>query len=166
MSHRSIPAYQREHARDLRRKLTDVERRLWDVLRGGRLGGVKFKRQAPIGPYIADFVCHSARIVIELDGGQHDEPAYRLRDEARDRFITAEGYRILRFWNFEVQSEFEAVIDRIYLSLIEQGLKLDHSGIEVTPLPVPLPQGERERLNEGLTTGVPSPLVGEGQGEG
>jgi adenine-specific DNA-methyltransferase len=146
--------------------MTDVERKLWEVLRGGRLGGVKFKRQAPIGPSIADFVCHPAKLIIELDGSQHDEPENRIRDEARDRFLQSEGYRVLRFWNFEIQQEFEAVIDRIYVVLVEQGLNLDHSGIESTPLPVPLPQGERGRLNGDLALCVPSPLVGEGQGEG
>jgi very-short-patch-repair endonuclease len=136
MPHRSVPTYQRQNARNLRRAMTDVERKLWEALRANRLAGVDFRRQMPIGPYIVDFVCHAARLVIELDGGQHNQAEHIERDEVRDRFIAAEGYRVLRFWNFEINSEFEACVDRIYLTLIEQGRPLETSGISSTPLPL------------------------------
>ena len=166
MPHRPIPSHQRQNARTLRRAMTDVERKLWEVLRAGRLAGVEFRRQVPIGSFIADFVCHAARIVIELDGSQHNDAEHAARDEVRDRFIAREGYRVLRFWNFEVNSELNAVVDRIYIALIQQGLELESSGIAATPLPVPLPPGERELQWQDLSSAVPSPLVGEGQGEG
>ena len=81
-------------ARKLRGDMTDAERRLWSHLRASQLGGVKFTRQLPIGDFVVDFACRSARIAIELDGGQHaDNPA----DDARTAIIEAHGYRVIRF---------------------------------------------------------------------
>ena len=109
-----------------------MERRLWYHLRDRRLGGAKFRRQLPIGPYIVDFVCVEIRLVIELDGGQHSEQvAY---DAARTAFIEHEGYRVVRFWNDEVLKETEAVLE-----LILGALNAPHPG----PLPLRDAQGER-----------------------
>ncbi len=96
-------------AQGLRNNATDAERRLWTQLSRSHLGH-KFLRQMPVGSFIADFLCRSRRLVIELDGGQHCENA---RDEARTRFIEAQGYRVLRFWNNEVMGNLEGVLTAI-----------------------------------------------------
>jgi very-short-patch-repair endonuclease len=100
-----------ERARRLRKNMTDAERALWRYLRLRQLDGYKFRRQVPIGPYIADFVCLKAMLVIEVDGGQHaDAVAY---DSRRDEFMRGQGYGILRFWNNEVLSNIAGVWDVI-----------------------------------------------------
>ncbi len=99
-----------ERARQLRRDSTQAERRLWYRLRGGQLG-VRFRRQVPVGPFIADFACVPARLVVELDGGQHVEQAEA--DARRTRSLEAQGYRVLRFWNHEVLENLEGVLQRI-----------------------------------------------------
>ena len=100
-----------ERARRLRKNMTDAERALWRYLRMRQLDGHKFRRQVPIGPYIADFVCLKAMLVIEVDGGQHaDAVTY---DSRRDDFMRGQGYRILRFWNNEVLANIEGVWDVI-----------------------------------------------------
>jgi len=97
-------------ARKLRQNQTEAEKRLWSNLRARQLEGIKFVRQYPIGPFVADFASRSLRLVIELDGGQHAEnPA----DEARTRQIEALGYRVIRFWNNEVLSNLPGVLDVI-----------------------------------------------------
>ena len=83
-------------ARDLRQNATDAERILWAELRGFRRAGMHFRRQAPFGRYIVDFACHEARLIIEIDGGQHDPTA--PQEVERKRFLEDQGYRLLRFW--------------------------------------------------------------------
>src|SRR5215831_6412328 len=90
----------RERARMLRREMTEAEKRLWQVLRSRQTEGYRFRRQVPIGRFVADFVCHEARLIVEIDGGQHD-PSSEL-EARRTRFLEGEGYRVLRFWNNEV----------------------------------------------------------------
>jgi very-short-patch-repair endonuclease len=94
-------------ARRLRRDSTKHERILWNALRAS-LPHAKFRRQVPLGPYVADFCCHSARLIIELDGGQHAEAVDY--DGARTRFLVAEGYRVIRFWNNDITEAFDGVI--------------------------------------------------------
>jgi len=93
-------------ARALRVDLTKAERKLWYALRDRRFAGYKFRRQVPIGPYIADFICYSPRLVIEVDGGQH---AGSARDARRDRWFAQNGFRVLRFWNNDVLQNLEGV---------------------------------------------------------
>ena len=94
-------------ARALRRDDTEAEARLWKALRDRRLGGWKWRRQVPLGPYIVDFYCAEARLVVELDGGQHAEQvAY---DGHRTAFLECEGLRVIRFWNHQVLTSFEGV---------------------------------------------------------
>lgn len=102
------------HARCLRRNQTDAERALWYHLRGNRLQGHKFRRQHPYGRYILDFVCLEARLVVELDGGQHH---YSPADRERDAWLEAQGFQILRFWNHEVLTQPEAVLERLCAAL-------------------------------------------------
>ncbi|MGO9770983.1 MAG: endonuclease domain-containing protein [Roseiarcus sp.] len=105
-----IPLAAKSRARDMRRTLTDAERKLWYALRDRRLQTVKFRRQAPIGFYIADFLCVQHRQVVEVDGSQH---AQSSRDAARDAWLQREGYRVLRFWNHDVLTARESVLATI-----------------------------------------------------
>ena len=92
---------------------------MWRRLRARQISGVRFRRQAPIGPYIVDFASYRPRIVVELDGSQHAEPAHRLRDEARDLWLESQGFVVLRFWDNDVLTETESVLDAI-LQAIER----------------------------------------------
>jgi very-short-patch-repair endonuclease len=101
-------------AQRLRREMTDAERNLWSVLRNRQLSGAKFRRQQPIGPFIADFVCQELRLVIEADGGQH---ADNIRDKRRTAFLEGKGYRVLRFWNNEILGNLDGVAQVIAAAL-------------------------------------------------
>ena len=96
------------HAKRLRTESTDAERLVWSRLRAHRLGGWKFKRQQPIGRYIVDFVCFDAKLVVELDGGQHVDAAGT--DAERDAWLNSEGFKVLRFWNNDVLSNLDGVL--------------------------------------------------------
>ncbi len=100
----------RRQARTLRANMTDAERRLWYLLRAHRFEGVKIKRQAPIGPYIVDFVSFERRLIFEIDGGQHAE---NEADQRRTRWLEREGFRVLRFWNNEVLKNTNGVLEII-----------------------------------------------------
>ena len=113
-STRIKPATKR-NARDLRRNPTDAERALWRHLRQRQMAGLKFRRQHPIGRYILDFVCLDARLVIELDGGQHADR--QDADQERTAWLEARGYRVLRFWNTDVLEHPEGVWDLILRAL-------------------------------------------------
>ena len=108
-----------ENARRLRQRSTDAERRLWYFLRNRQLDGCRFRRQAPLGRYVADFVCVERRLVIELDGGQHFETA--TADRERARHFARAGYRVLRFWNTPVLQETTSVLESILAALRETG---------------------------------------------
>ncbi len=97
----------RRRARELRARMTDAERKLWFALRDRRFTGFKFRRQVPIGQFIVDFACFEARLVIEVDGGQHAES---LRDRHRDHWFAANGFRVLCFWNNEVLPNPDGVV--------------------------------------------------------
>jgi very-short-patch-repair endonuclease len=104
----------RGYSRDLRKNATEAERRLWAVLRDRRLADFKFRRQQTIGPFIADFVCFEAKLVIELDGSQHaDDPT----DAARDAELARRGFAILRIWNNELTSNEAGVLDAVWHAL-------------------------------------------------
>jgi very-short-patch-repair endonuclease len=98
-------------ARTLRSEQTDAEKRLWSILRGGRMMGCKFRRQVWIAGYIADFICLEARLIVEADGGQHAQA--QAYDEARSAALAREGFRVLRFWNHQILTETQSVIDTI-----------------------------------------------------
>jgi very-short-patch-repair endonuclease len=100
-----------ERARQLRANLTDAERRLWSRLRLKQIDGHRFRRQVSIGPYIADFVCLDAKLVIEVDGGQHNDSTEK--DARRTALMEAQGFRVVRFWNDEVLGNTDGVLDVI-----------------------------------------------------
>ena len=119
-------------ARALRKNSSDAERYLWHFVRNRHLGGYRFRRQVPLGRYVADFVCMRARLIVELDGGQHAE--HMLGDFERTQYLARGGFRVIRFWNDEVLQQIEAVLEQILGALIQ-----------ACPHPGPLPQaGEGE----------------------
>ena len=123
-----------ERARALRREMTQAETKLWGTLRSRQIEGHRFRRQVPLGRYIADFVCHEARLIVEVDGGQHD--CLPQQDALRSRFLQSEGYRVMRFWNNEVTGNIEGVWDVIFAAM----------SAAAPPHPNPLPaRGEREQ---------------------
>lgn len=135
----------------MRREATPAEHRLWQILRAKRFDRFKFRRQVPIEWYVADFVCFAARLIIEVDGGQHAESRTDLR---RDAFLTAQGFRLLRFWNTDISDNELGVGEAILHAL--QALPLRSAA---SPLPtlsrkgrgtsaplVPLPLRERDRF--------------------
>jgi very-short-patch-repair endonuclease len=103
----------RANARALRRNSTDAEKILWAELRGHRLLGAGFRRQVPIGHYVADFVCHAAKLVIELDGGQHFSDDGERADTRRSAAIEAKGFKVLRFSNDDVMTNRAGVLETI-----------------------------------------------------
>jgi very-short-patch-repair endonuclease len=98
-------------ARTLRHNMTEAEKRIWQILRSHGMNGYKFRRQVPIGRFIADFACHEARLIVEIDGGQHDRSS--PQDAGRSGFLENQGYRILRFWNNEVLANPDGVHETI-----------------------------------------------------
>jgi very-short-patch-repair endonuclease len=115
-------------ARTLRQDMTDAERRVWQVLRSHQIKGYKFRRQVPIGRYIADFVCHEPRLIVEIDGGQHDRSS--SQEAERSGFLQNQGYRILRFWNNDVLANLDGVHETIAdeLDRITPTQTLPHQG--------------------------------------
>lgn len=111
-------------AKHMRREPTDAEARFWHHARNRAIGGMKFRRQVPVGEYIADFLCVEERLIVELDGSQHGE----ARDGERDAYLRAAGYRVLRFWNVDVK-DMDSVIATI---------------LSARPLTLPSPRGEGE----------------------
>jgi very-short-patch-repair endonuclease len=104
----------RDRAKVMRSDATEAEHRMWQILRGKRLAGYKFKRQLPVDHFIVDFVCLSRRLIIEVDGGQHsDSPG----DGRRDGYLRAQGFRILRFWNNDMFNNEEGVLTSILNAL-------------------------------------------------
>ena len=119
-----------ERARRLRHDQPEAERKLWAHVRNRQVGGAKFRRQHFIRPFIVDFCCPEQRLIVELDGGQH--AVHAEADQRRTAFLAAQGYRVLRFWNHEVLTNIEAVLERIVSVLSD-------------PYPSPLPGREREK---------------------
>jgi very-short-patch-repair endonuclease len=120
---------QLDFARQLRSKQTDTESLIWSSLRAHRLLGLKFRRQQPIGAYVVDFLCPEKKLIVELDGGQHQERVGY--DTVRDAWLKSEGYIVLRYWNNEVIGNLEGVLEDIGRA----------AGVfaEASPSPQPLP---------------------------
>jgi len=123
-----LPSRSLDAARGLRKSSTDSERKLWQCLRAGQLDGLKFRRQHPIPPYIVDFYCEAANLVVELDGSQHTEVA----DRARTHFLESKGLTVLRFWDNEALTQTDAVVESIFDYVAHRTL---------TPTPLPVGEG-------------------------
>ena len=98
-------------ARKLRRSSTKEERVLWQLLRNRQFKNLKFKRQFPIGNYIVDFVCEEIKLIIELDGGQHNEPENIEADKVRTEFLESKGFKVIRFWNKDINLNIAGVYE-------------------------------------------------------
>ncbi len=107
-------------AKTLRKNQTPQEQKLWNILRNRQVLGCKFKRQYPVGNYIVDFACRERKLIIELDGGQHNKTEAIWADKERTIYLQNAGFRVLRFWNDEVDNNIEGVYQKIveYLSAI------------------------------------------------
>jgi very-short-patch-repair endonuclease len=136
--------------------MTEAERKLWWRLRDWRPAGYHFRRQAPLGPFIPDFACLHASLVVELDGGQHTEQV--AEDSRRTAYLAEHGFRVLRFWNHQVFSELDDVLDTIWLALTSPDILDSPShgvgagtsmwlGLSDPPTPT-LPSGGREMKDQ------------------
>lgn len=114
-------------ARALRKRMTPEEVKLWQTLR--QIDGWKFRRQAPIDGFIVDLACFEARLVIEVDGGQHDAPAHRAKDRARDKHLEQAGFIVLQFWNNEINQNMAGVIDAILPCLDRRRLEAEQENV-------------------------------------
>ena len=122
---------------DTSKNLTDTERFLWQSLKSKQIGGWKFRRQAPIGSYIVDFVCFERLVIIECDGGQH---AFQVeRDQERDQWFEKQGYRVLRFWDNDVLNNLEGVLEAVSEAC------RDHPPLHPLPF-IPSPQGRGNQI--------------------
>ena len=145
-------------ARHLRREQTSVEYKLWLALRDRRFHGFKFRRQQPIGPYVVDFVCFDAKLIIELDGGQHLSDEGLAADRARTKRLKQDGFRVRRFPNGAVTENLNGVLEQIWIDLgrPQQKKQIEDKPFRASrlvrkknPSPAepsvrrPLPQGER-----------------------
>ena len=100
-------------ARRLRKNLTSQERILWQLFRNHNFYGYEIRRQSPIGKYIVDFVCREKKVIIEIDGGQHNTPDNILADEQRTKYLEAKGYKVIRFWNNEITKNIDGVYQKL-----------------------------------------------------
>jgi very-short-patch-repair endonuclease len=129
----------RATAKKLRANTTPHERILWRALQEFAVSGTHFRRQAPIGAYVVDFLCPAARLVIELDGGHHNEDATAERDRTRQLWLERAGYRVIRFWNWDINSDLNAVLERIDVSCL---------ALRATQVDPPPPgEGKKEALS-------------------
>jgi very-short-patch-repair endonuclease len=131
MPHAAVSEQQRRHAKRLRSTMTRAETLLWRHIKAGRVDGLAFRRQVPMHKYIADFVCHSHRLIVELDGESHDFESRIQRDAERDSWFVSQDYTVVRFTNEQVLTNLEGVVEAMRSEAAKQ----------VTPLPVPPPQG-------------------------
>jgi very-short-patch-repair endonuclease len=113
MPHTVVNPRQRNRAKQLRQAMTRAETLLWRYVKADRIDGLGFRRQVPIQNYIADFICMSAKIVVELDGESHDFEERQTADQNRDAFFVSEGFQVLRFTNEQVMANLEGVVETI-----------------------------------------------------
>ena len=115
MKHKSTTINQ---AKNLRKNMTPQEIKLWNILRNNNLNGLKFRRQVPIGNYVADFVCEMRNLIIEIDGGQHNTPEILQYDNNRTAFFETKKYKVIRFWNNDIDNNIEGVVEKILEVLV------------------------------------------------
>jgi very-short-patch-repair endonuclease len=133
MPHAKISGRQRGRAKQLRQTVTRAETLLWRYLKGHYVDGLGFRRQAPMGNFIADFACHSARVIVEIDGESHDFEARQAQDSARDAWFASQGYAVLRLTNEQVMKNLNGVVEVIRQTAMPRlqeppSLTLPHKG--------------------------------------
>src|SRR5262245_21917778 len=145
MPHAVVSEQQRSRAKRLRTTMTRAETLLWRYIKASRVDGLLFRRQVPMHKYIADFVCHSHRLIVELDGESHDFEPRIARDAERDAWFVSQAYAVVRFTNEQVLTNLAGVVEAIRTEASKS-----------TPLPVPPPQGGREPSNNCRASGTDS----------
>jgi very-short-patch-repair endonuclease len=131
-------------ARELRSRMTDAERKLWFALKDRRFAACKFRRQVPVRPYIADFLCFELRLIVEVDGGQHAES---VRDIERDNWLAQNEFRVLRFWNNDVLQNLEGVLT----CLAEQVDRTPHPSSRFRETPPSPARGEGKKADRAMS---------------
>ena len=126
-----------QNAKKMRSNMTPAEIKMWYILRGKRFNGLKFKRQVLIGNYIVDFLCKEKKLIIEIDGGQHNTDVNIVNDKNRTRYLENNGYKVLRFWNEDVLKNFSGVLEVILREINEN----DGSWYHPLPPSAPSPEG-------------------------
>jgi very-short-patch-repair endonuclease len=169
MPHTAVSNRQRHRAKSLRQTMTRAETLLWRYLKARHIDGLGFRRQVPMRGYVADFVCHAAKMIVELDGETHDFQSRQHQDKVRDAWFHSQGYAVLRFVNDEVLKNLTGVVEMIRETASSRlrspppSLSLPHKGGgnpqtaarrragrgDAIPLPNPAPQGEGERRGTG-----------------
>ena len=146
----------RRFAKTLRRRMTDAETILWSRLRRGQLNGWKFRRQHPVGPYIADFACIDAKLIVEVDGATHASERELAHDRKRTAFLTTRGYALYRLWNTDVFENLDGVLDGLLAALAPLGPS-GHS---------PRKRGEKTDADTSFSSPVHGGRVGGADGGG
>ena len=126
-----------QNAKKMRSNMSPAEIKMWYILRGKRFNGLKFKRQVLIGNYIVDFLCKEKKLIIEIDGGQHNTDVNIVNDKNRTRYLENNGYKVLRFWNEDVLKNFSGVLEVILREINEN----DGSWYHPLPPSAPSPEG-------------------------
>jgi very-short-patch-repair endonuclease len=134
----ALPEDVLDRARRLRHQQTDAESLIWYLLRNRAFLGFKFRRQYPFPPYTLDFYCDELKLAIELDGGQHNEGDEMRRDERRSAYLATRGVKVLRYWNHDVLTRTEAVLEDLYSAV---------SSVRSPSPPAPLPEGEGRKTH-------------------
>ena len=168
--HHSYTQTALKNAKLLRKNQTDAEKQLWQTLRRKSFDGLKFRRQQPIGSYIADFVCFSKKLIIELDGGQHNDENKKEYDLARTKYLESAGFKVLRIWNDEIFNNIDGVIKQIELSLAPGGRGAGRGGNNLLFIPCLNPDGmalgKRTNANNvDLNRNFPTKNWGQNKGE-
>lgn len=102
-----------EKSRELRKNMTPQERKLWSIIRNRQFFNYRFRRQFPVGQYIVDFICRERKIIIEVDGGEHNEQQNIKKDNNRTKYLESEGYQVIRFWNNEIDNNIDGVYEKL-----------------------------------------------------
>ncbi|MBR1753671.1 endonuclease domain-containing protein [bacterium] len=129
-----------EKSRQLRKNMTTQEKKLWNIIRNRQFFGFRFRRQFPIGNYIVDFICREKNIIIELDGGQHNENINIVYDNKRTEFLVSEGFKVVRFWNNEIDENIDGVYERL-----KEVFGVCDYNMYTPPQPSPTREGEQLR---------------------
>jgi very-short-patch-repair endonuclease len=142
----------RQRARNLLRRQTEQEQFVWRNLRTRRFADFKFRRQFPLGNYIVDFICLERRVILKLEGGQHGEPDQTLYDAARDAWLRSQGFKVWRFWNHHVMSEWEMIADTLWDEL----QRSPSPPTPLSPRPACRSRPRAIRANSPISTQAPS----------
>ena len=106
-------------ARKLRKNQTPQEQKFWNLVRAHRFYNLEFRRQYPLGDYIVDFICREKKLIVEIDGGQHNSPENVIKDLERTQYLNSKGYKVIRFWNNDIDNNIEGIFDELRRIIFE-----------------------------------------------